>query len=197
MAVVVNDIVRITARMQLLGVSDIINVFHFSVAVNGTPNDTIFMDQVALELDTLYFALDLLVHPNVAYIAVEGQNITQDILLPSRPWPSLTVGGNVSEMLPEQVSACVFHRTLKPKVRASKFLPPMGENVFISNVLGAVNLGILQSFGDALTIGLTGADIALVYVAFNRVLSTSSVVTQAIVPVRSRTQRKRRLGVGS
>jgi len=197
MAVLVNDIVRITAKMQLLGVSDVVNVFHFSVAVNTTANDTQFMDEVADALDALYFGLATLVHPLISYVSVEGQNISQDVLLPSRPWPVLVAGANVSEMLPEQVSACVFHRTLKPRVRAVKFLPPMGENVATDAVIAPPNVAIIQSFGDALTIGLVEPNVSLVYVAFNRVLSTSSVVTQAIVPSRFRTQRRRRLGVGS
>ncbi len=197
MAVAVGDIVRVTAKLLLSGVSDIVNVYHFSVAVNGTLNDTEFMDQVALALDGLYTPLGPLIHPFVTYISVEGQNVTQDVLLPSRPWPTLVAGTNISEIMPEQNSACVFHRTLKPRVRAAKFLPPMGENVSVNAVIGVVNQAILQAFGDALTVGLTEASIALVYVAFDRLLGGSSVVTQAIVPTRFRTQRRRRLGVGS
>lgn len=197
MPVAVGDIVRITAKLLLNNLDDIVNVYHFSVAINNTLNDTAFMTEMASALDVLYTNINVQMHPNVSYSSVEGQNITKDELLPSRPWPILTAGTNASEMLPEMCAPCVFHRTLKPRVRASKFLPPFGEN---TNVDGAITAGAqaaIQAFGDALTVGLTTTNLGLVYVAFNRALGTSTVVTQALVPARFRTQRRRRLGVGS
>lgn len=197
MTVGVGDIVRITAKLLLNGVSDIVNVYHFSVAVNTTLNDTAFMTEVALALDTLYAGINPVVATTVTYVSLEGQNLTKDELLPSRPWPTLVVGASATEQLPEQCSVCVFHRTLKPRVRASKFLPPFGEGTNVAGVILAATQALVQVFGDALTVGLTGTNIGLTYVAFNRLLSTATVVTQALVPTRFRTQRRRRLGVGS
>lgn len=197
MTVAVGDIVRITAKLLLNNIDDIVNVYHFSVAVNNTLNDTAFMTEMASAMDTLYTIINANVHPLVSYSSVEGQNISKDELLPSRAWPILTVGTNSSEMIPEMCSPCVFHRTLKPRVRASKFLPPTGENAQIDGALVASAIVLLQAFGDSLTTGLTTTNLGLTYVAFNRLLSTSTVVTQALVPSRFRTQRRRRLGVGS
>lgn len=197
MAVNVGDIVRITAKLLLNGVSDVVNVYHFSVAINNTLNDTAFMTEMASAMDTLYTIINGSISPLISYSSVEGQNITQDELLPSRPWPVLTVGVNGSEMFPEQCTACVFHRTLKPRVRAAKFLPPFGENQAVDGQLAATVIATLQTYGDSLTTGLTTTNLGLVYVAFNRLLSTSTVVTQALVPNRFRTQRRRRLSVGS
>lgn len=197
MAVVVGDIVRITARLLLNNLADIVNVYHFSVATNTTANDTAFMTEMASALDTLYTGLNPIFTPEITYSSVEGQNITQDVLLPSRPWPILVAGVSASEMLPEMVAPCVFHRTLKPRVRAAKFLPPIAEDNSVDGAIAAAAVALLQAFGDSLTTGLTTANLALVYVAFNRLLSSSTVVTQALVPARFRTQRRRRLGVGS
>ncbi len=197
MPVAVGDIVRITAKMLLSGIGDIVNVYHFSVAVDTAPNDTQFMLDTALLIDTLYGLINIDVHLNVGYSSIEGQNISKNELLPSTAWPTLVNGAQATEQLPEQVAACVFHRTLTPRVRASKFLPPMGENVNIDGALNPASEVRIQSFGDSLTTGLAGPRVSLVYVAFNRVLSTATVVTQALVPSRFRTQRNRRLGVGS
>lgn len=197
MPVAVGDIVRITAKMLLSGIGDIVNVFHFSVAIDTAPNDTQFMLDTALLIDILYGTINLDVHLNVGYSSVEGQNISKNELLPSTPFPTLVVGANATEMLPEMVAACVFHRTLTPRVRASKFLPPYAESANIDGALNPATATRCQTFGDSLTAGLAGARVSLVYVAFNRTLMTSTVVTQALVPSRFRTQRNRRLGVGS
>jgi len=197
MAVTVGDIVRITARMLLFGTSDLVNVFHFKVAVNLAVDDAAFMVDVALAMDLLYGPLNSQISTKVSYSSIEGQNITDNELLPSEPWPTLTVGGNGTEMLPEMNSACVFHRTLTPRVRAAKFLPPFGENTNLDGALAVTTVPIVQAFGDSLTAGLLTASIALNYVAFNRVLVTATGVTQALVPSRFRTQRRRRVGVGS
>lgn len=197
MTVGVGDIVRITAKLQLAGIGDIVNVFHFSVAANTTPNDTQFMLDTAGAIDALYAPLTPFITTQVTYQSIEGQNISKDELLPSTAWPTQVAGTGAAEMLPEMNSVCVFHRTLKPRVRASKFLPPMTEDSNVAGVVNVLTVAVAQAFGDALVAGLTNLGVSLVYVAFNRLLSTSTVVTQALVPVRFRTQRRRRLGVGS
>lgn len=197
MAVAVGDIVRITAKLLLDNLDDIINVYHFAVAVNTAANDTQFMDETATALDTLYALINGAITTRVSYSSVEGQNITKDELLPSRPWPSLVAGINAFEMLPEMVSACVFHRTLKPRVRCSKFLPPFCENNSDGGAIVPITVTNMQAYGDSLNVGLTEPNIALVYVAFNRVTMGTQNTTQALVPNRFRTQRRRRLGVGS
>lgn len=197
MTVAIGDIVRITARLVLDGSFDVVNVFHFVVAVQDAVNDSAFMEEVADQFDVLYTKINTEVTNRVSYVAVEGQNITQDVLLPSKAWPILVAGIASDSMLPETVSACVFHRTLTPRVRAAKFLPPMTQG---SNVGGTIISGTLSNitdFGNLLTLSLQTLLIELTYVAFNRLLGTTTPVTQAIAPVRWRTQRRRRVGVGS
>lgn len=197
MSVTVGNIVRLTARLLLQGVGDITNIYHFVTAVNTAADDGAFMTEAAAAFDALYTLINAGIHNSISYVSVDGQNITDNELLPSRSWPVLTVGGNATEMLPEMVAPCVFHRTLTPRVRAAKFLPPHGENQNVDGALAAGTVTQMQAYGDALTASLSQPNITLQYVAFNRVLVTSTPVTQAIVPVRFRTQRKRRLGVGS
>lgn len=197
MAVSVGDVVRITARLLLNNIGDVVNVYHFFVNTNTTANDAAFMTELALAMDTLYTPVNAAVHQDISYVSVDGQNITDNQLLPTVGWPVLTVGGNATEMLPEMVAACVFWRTLRPKVRTAKFLPPFGENQNVDGALAAATVILLQAFGDALTAGLTGPNIAVVYGAYNKPLDRFEVVAQALTPARFRTQKRRRLGVGS
>jgi len=196
-AVGLGNIVRITARLLINNLDDVVNVFHFFVAQNTTADDADFMTETALELDTIYTLINTAMPTNITYTSVEGLNVTLGELLPSTAWPTLVAGVNGSEMLPEMVSACVFHRTLKPRVRAAKFLPPFGESGSVSGAILPGTVATIQAFGDALTDSLVGPNIQLDYGAYNRVLATFTPVTQALVPARFRTQKRRRLGVGS
>lgn len=197
MAVEVADILRIVPRLSLDGIGDIINVFHFVVAVQDLLDDEAVMTGIAEMMDDLYTEINLLMPTNITYVSVDGQNITKDELLPSTDWPVLTAGVNVNSMLPETVAACVFFRTNKPRVRCAKFLPPFTQE---ANVDGAVETGALAdigSFGDFLVAPLVVTDLTLGYVSFNRVTSVATQVLSRVVPARFRTQRRRRLGVGS
>lgn len=197
MAVLVGDVVRITARLLLDNIGDIINVYHFLVDTNDTANDTDFMDEAAGEMDTLYTILNSRITDRCTYITVEGFNVSQIVVLPPTSWPVLTAGTAVAEMLPEMNSACVFHRTSVPRVRASKFVPPTTEDSSSDGAIGSGYLTALQDYGDALLDGLTGTNIELAYIAYNALLDRKTRVNSRVVPQRFRTQRGRRLGVGS
>lgn len=197
MAVNVGDVVRITARMLLDGVDDIINVYHFVVDTNTTANDEAFMVEVAARMDALYTLINSRVSDRVTYISVEGFNVSQIVLLPPASWPVLTAGGTAGVMLPEMVTACAFHRTTTPKVRASKFLPPTTEESNDGGALGVAYKALVQLFADFLLAAIVGPNINLDYIAFNRTLETFVRVASAVVPARFRTQRRRRIGVGS
>lgn len=198
MAIGVGDILRISAEMELSTVDQVINVFNFKVVTNNLATDLLFMTELATLMETTYLHINAEIVTSIKYISFEGQNITKNELLPGVPWPSLLFGGNANTPLPTQVAACVFFRTLTPKVRAAKFLPLFSEgaNVNVGEVDGIAQAS-MQAFGDALVAGLTGANIALTYGAFNLPLNRFTPVIQAIVPTRWRTQRRRRVGVGS
>lgn len=197
MAVEVADIIRIAARMRLDGIGDIINVFHFVVAVQDLLDDSAVMDGVAEILDDLYTTVNGAIADNVTYESVDGQNITKDELLPSKDWPVLTAGGAGSDMLPEMTSCCVFFRTVKPRVRNAKFLPPFTIGSSDDGAVDALTVTALENYGDFLVAPLTVTDLELGYVSFNRVTQVATQVISRVVPTRFRTQRRRRLGVGS
>ena len=197
MAVSVGDVVRITARMLLDGVDDVINVYHFVVDTNTTANDEAFMTEVAQEIQDLYVTINSRVSDRISYESVEGFNVTQTLLLPPRPFPSLSAGADAGVMLPEMNAACCFHRTTTPRVRASKFLPPTTESSNDGGALGVTYEALVQNFAAFLLAAVVGPNIALDYIAFNRALSTFVRVSSSVVPSRFRTQRRRRIGVGS
>jgi len=198
MGVAVDDIIRITAVMQFDGLDDMVNVFHFKLTSVSTSNDDEFMADMASVMDDLYTEVVLAFSELVVFIDVQGQNVTQNELLPSKPWPVLVNGGSMSTPLPSQVAACVYHGTLRPKTRASKFLPVFTEGQNDGNgKIGDATQVLIQAFGDFLVGAIVGSAFTALYGAYNKGFDRFTVAGNAIVPTRWRTQRRRRLGVGS
>jgi len=197
MAVSVGDFVRITAKMKILGTDDMQNVYTFRVDRNDTVDDAGFMVAMALHMDDAYTLINVNISDQITYVSVDGQNISKDELLPDTPWPVLTAGTNVNNMLPQQVAGCVFWPTITPKVRTSTFLGGfVTALVNATGGIGASTLANMALFGAAMRLVST-ANVDAVKGSFNPValLFTPSGVAQ--VPTRWRTQRRRRIGVGS
>lgn len=197
MAVGVGDIIRIAARMQLGGVADIINVYHFVVAVQDLIDDSAVMDSVAGIMDDLYTIINGSVSDEVTYVSVDGINVSEEELLPSKDWPVLTAGAAISDMLPEMNSVCVFFRTIKPRVRAAKYLPPFTADALVNGAVNPAIISDMEDYGDFLVDPIAVTDLQLGYVSFNRITTIATAVDSRVVPARFRTQRRRRLGVGS
>lgn len=198
MAVEVGDILRISANMLFEGTDQYSNIFHFQISQNDSASDDNLMEDIALEMDTSYTLVEDDISDDVAFVDVEGINITQDVLLPPKGWPVLTTGNDPIQALPGQVSACVYFRTLRPRTRASKFMPPYGEDRNESGgVIGATAIARLQQFGDFWVVGLNSLDVKGKFGAYNREFDRFTEAKSAVVPIRFRTQRRRRVGVGS
>lgn len=197
MAVVVGNILRITAKMKLFGTDDIMNVYTYRVDVNATADDTAFMTDVAARLDVHYGALNVDKRTDMSYETISGFNITKDELLPDTDWPVLTVGVNASILMPTQLAACIFWRTTTPKVRTSTFMGGYTTTSLASGSgLAAPIITRLLTFGADMRQLIT-ANITLTKGSFNPTGGIFTESGEAQVPAFFRTQRRRRLGVGS
>lgn len=198
MPVNTDDILRITCNFRFNAVDDFVNVFHFEWAGVDGQTDAGAMDQIADDLDNGYEEINDDMSDLLEFVDIQGQNITKDVLLPTVGWPVQTFGLATADALPTQVAACVFFRTTRPKTRASKFIPGYSEAG--SNNLGgltAVAITRLQAFGDLAVLGFTDVVNHLTYGAYNKEFDRFTPVNAAIVPTKYRTQRRRRVGVGS
>ncbi len=197
MAVVVGDFVKITAKMKLFGTDDVQNVYTFRVDRNDTPNDTVFMTAMALHMDDAYTLILADIADELTFISVDGINISKSELLPDTAWPVLTVGPNTNALLPTQTAACVFWPTTTPKVRTSTFLGGYTEGAnFLDGTIVVSVQASLALFGAAMRIVAT-ASVDAVKGSFNPTLLIFTPAGTAQVPNRWRTQRRRRIGVGS
>lgn len=196
-AVNINDIVRVTARMFLDGIHEVVNVYHYRAASANLTDADAFMVGVAAAMDALYTLINADLTTRLTYNQVDGANVTQVTLLPSKPWPVLVAGLTAGDMLPEMAAGCTFFRTVRPKTRTSKFI---GGYTELSNNGGALIAGAvtnLEAYGTLALAGF-GADGALMnYGAFNAPAIRFTPVIARVVPARWRTQKRRRFGVGS
>ncbi len=197
MAVAVGDIVRIVAFQRII-TQDVINTFHFKVALNDSLNDTDFMVRVAALLDGIYAPLGVDISDQLDYINVDGQNVTKNELLPVQGWPTLVSGANTSALLPRQSALCIFFRSLRPNTRASKFLGGYteGANALDGGIFASVVTTALV-WGTALVDGLTDGVVTLDYGAYNKVADRFTPVILAAGPSFWRTQKRRVPGFGS
>lgn len=197
MAVSVGDFVRITAKMKLFGTDDVMNVYTFRVDRNDTVDDAGFMTAMALHLDDAYTLMLVDLVEELTFSTVDGQNISKSELLPEVGWPTLINGDNAGFLLPTQVAAEVFWPTITPKVRTSTFLGGFATTASIADgSIGIPTQGRLAAFGAAMKTVAT-ANVDAVKGSFNPIKVIFTPSGDAVVPARWRTQRRRRVGVGS
>lgn len=196
MPVGVNDIVRIAAVVSMQA-QEFLNVHHFKVLANATVDDAAFMVSTQLVLASIYADPQNDQSTQLRYERIEGQNITQNELLPTTNWAGNPTGNDVNHPLPLQTSANVFWPTITPKVRCTAYLPGYTETANGPNATwSASSVANMQLFGDALVGDIVGAGITLRKGAYNLTLDRFTELIGAFVPPDARTQRRRRPGVG-
>lgn len=195
----VNDIIRMVARFQRVGGGDVYtNTLHFKVVTASWATNLIFMGEMADFLDDTYTFVNGEISSAMEYSDIDGQNLTQDVLLPLVTWPVLTIGGNVSEQLPTQVTARPYWPTTRPKTRAALGLIPFGEtSQAAGGLLDATAIGAIEDFADELVGTVTLVSGTLLYGAYNPEFTRFTPVDSRVVPSRFRTLRRRRVGVGT
>lgn len=197
MAVTNGDFVRLTVKMKLFGTDDVMNVLTYRVDRNDTADDEEFMEDAALFLDIAYTLMLPDISEDLTWVTLDGQNISKSELLPEVPYPVITNGDNTANLLPTQCAAEVYWPTITPKVRTSLFMGgfTVSASTDIAEV-GAATRTRLASFGDAIRLWNT-VDIDAKKGSWNPTKLLFTVSQAAVVPSRWRTQRRRRLGVGS
>jgi len=197
MTIGVGDILRLTAVMGMQG-QEFVNVHHLKVAANTTPNDAAYMAEFVITLAFNYADVQLNMSNTLQFLRMEGQNITKDEVLPTIAWPGLPFGSEVLPVLPTQVAPYVFWPTARLRTRAASYLPGYTENTNgAGGTLSAGALTNLQAFGDKWVPPLISANITSQKGAYNRPLNRFVVLASAVVQPMTRTQRRRRVGVGS
>ncbi len=199
MAPLINDVIRVVCVFSRATTPDVYtNTYHFKVLAPGWADNLAFMNQIAQYLDDSYAIVNSEIASGIQYVHIDGQNVTQSVLMPLVSWPFLTAGGNVSDQLPTQVCARPYWPTTRPKTRPAICLPPFGESSQGGGgLIDATALTFITTYTARLVGNIILAGGTCVYGAYNPEFLRFTPVDSAIIPDRFRTLRRRRVGVGS
>jgi len=197
MSFAAGNYLRITAKMQLMGLIAIENVYIVRISVFTGGVETDVMSDMAAWLDGAYTELlgefsNLLVFTEVA-----GFNESTNQPLPSTPWPSMTTGTNSADVLATGVAALALFHTIKSRVIGRKFLGGLTENALNGALLTSSVIGHMVDYAAAIAAGPIGdlSDAAYAFVIRDKTgapFSAQRMVINAIPGY----QRRRRQGVG-
>jgi len=168
----VGDIIRITAVAQWAAQDFFTNTFYVKLTKQDRASDSLVMDGIADHLDEAYLLINPDISSSMNYDHIEGQNITQDVLMPDKSWVTLTVGGDAGTALPTQCAACVFYPTLRPRTHAAQFLWPYTQaSLQTGGVVLAAAVTLIQSFGDFWVSGIQEVTLEADFGAYNNLLA--------------------------
>lgn len=198
MAINVGDVLRIADRkLAGTGVDDI-GVWHIEVnGVTGSPSDATVMADIATVLDTAYTDIIGQFPTFLTFEEIDGQNVTQNTLMPSVSWPTLTAGTGASQGLPLSVAALVVFPTLTPRVQGRKYLGPIVEDAANAGILGAANITAFQTFGDNFIGSVGFGSFSGFFGTYNYTLANFSRFTSRKVINETRTMKRRYRSRGS
>src|SRR5438034_335734 len=111
MATAANDVCKIVAVMQGPQIQEEANIYHVKVVSTAFTNDTSFMNDAAAYLEDIYTNILSQISNQVAFIRIDGFNLTQNYPLPTVAWPTLTTGSSGGDPLPPGVCALLVGRT--------------------------------------------------------------------------------------
>lgn len=106
-----NDVVRITAVMEIPIVGVIENVYHVRITSAGPIDDTDLQDAAAEFLEDIYTEINSRISDEQLYNSINIFNYTNQQVFGSISWPSLTAGLNTGDLLAPGVSALAIGRT--------------------------------------------------------------------------------------
>lgn len=197
MTIDIGDKIRITARMTFAGVNDVQNVYHVSASGGASETDANFMAAMSAFLEARYGSINITVSDAIAYLDILGFNITKGLPLVPVGWGFLTQGLDTSEPTSPQVSPTVIWRTNRARSIARKFLPITGEANLDAGLLSTALLTNLANFAAAFIGNIPMGLVNVQFITLNKLTGLAATYENSIVPVDTRTQRRRRRSVGS
>lgn len=151
------SIIEAVAEMSMLG-QTVLNVWHAVSTDAGDDDDA--MDEMAAKLDDLYSIVNGEMDASLSYVGINFKNITENVVMGTRTWPSLSTGGYASiDALPLGVAACISFPTGIPGVRGRKFLPAYTEGSLVEALWNAATVDSLEDFAVDAVAGWLGSTI--------------------------------------
>lgn len=190
------DILRCTAEMTNDGEA-MQNVYHFVYQNTISVDDVFVAIDLASIMDDQYTIINPYIGNDVAYIQVRMKNVTQNLLMPTRIWPTLVQGQALNPLLPMQAAAEIILPTNVPRVLGRVFLGGWTEDANADSKITTPPHNLIETFGSNLLNPFPKPNGPYQYAIYRRALGTTVFPSTSRVPIDWRTQRRRRRGVGS
>lgn len=130
MTVVQNDVLEVSARSEFGGVEDVVNVFQFRYeSLLPLPNPDA-IDDILEIMEILYTIINVSLTILQLFRDIRIANRTQNTLLGTFSWPTLTVGGNPLSPTAPGVAFLTSFNTDVPRVGMRKYWGVMTEGDF-------------------------------------------------------------------
>jgi len=122
-----DDLLRMTAVMNTVDLSQVQNVFTLKVTSPGVLPIIDILDRIVSIAERIYAIIKGLQNTRTKYIDVEFFNITQNIPLPTRAWLTITEGELVVDDLAHMTAAMFSLGVSRPGVNGRKFFGGISE----------------------------------------------------------------------
>lgn len=192
-----NDELRVTANMNTVDVSAVQNVYTMKVTVLGALPVIDILDRIVVVLELIYAIIKGLQNTRTKYIDVDFFNITQNIPLATRPWPTLIQGELGNDDLAHMTAAMFSLGVDKPGVSGRKFFGGISEFVLDQDGLWATTTVVDLALASAIMLSdqSSGGTTVQFGIRTGVVPAFIQFVTATTTNVPA-SQRRRRQGVG-
>lgn len=197
MTIQIGDVIRIQSRMLRNGTDAVQNVWHVRHDSGAPVVDATWVANVAALIDAQFKLIDTAFGLNITSLDMLFFNVTQAVTLPDGTWATFTGGQAVTDTSSPQVSPMVFWRTGAARVIGRKFLPPMTEAQISDGVIAGGTLAALATFAANFIGSLIISQGNVSFGTYNGLLAVFNAYASGLVPIDTRTQRRRRTGVGA
>lgn len=197
MAVLQDDIVRITARLNVSDIGDFMNVFNFRVDNVAPPQDANFVSDCAWVLDGIYNLINPIICSAADYIDI-GIYIYRGLQTFSpAAWPAQTSGGDANPILTPGSALLSSAASGIARRVARKYWGPMSEQSLIDGFWPVATVNIAQlAMAKYFSQSQGPLGLLLTGVIYDTALSVARDAVSSSSSDNPAYQRRRRLGTG-
>ncbi len=194
MATNADDVIRVIAGYAYVaGGKPMSNVFHFADTGGGGILDVDFVNGIGTIMEAILQEIHDIQSLAFRYVNIQVQNLTQNLIIGTFPWPTFGAGAGSALNNPSQVCGLVRMITARPRVQGRVFIAgttesTTGDSAYTGAVQTAMaDLGVNLLAPRALGIG------ELTYCVFNQVLKTFLLPNSTAFGISTRGLNRRKL----
>lgn len=200
MSVIVNNVIRVTARMKWNATVDIQNVFTARLSSGTSIDDDDAKADLAEWVDDLYTEIVGMFPSDLTFEDLDFYNLTSEAPMGTLSWPTLTAGtGGTTEIAATGVAIVITAFTSIVRVHGRKFFGPVLEAMVDAGYFNSTALAYVASCIAVWITPFTGSTTGETWTPgiWRRVAESFAQFRDAVVRNIPGYQRRRKANVGS